>query len=63
MDGKCTDEETIHDITDLHKAGPSNKEICAQKDLKLHTVHEFIQKFKADGSKDLILLQKPNGRP
>lgn len=63
MGGKRTDEKTIQAIIDLHKAGISNKEICIQKGLKLRTVQELIQKFKAGGSKNLPLPRKASGRP
>ena len=63
MVGKWTDEKTIQVIIDLHKAGISHKEICIQKGLKLCTVQELIQKFKAGGSKNLPLPRKASGRP
>lgn len=55
MDGEHPDEKTIQAIIDLHKTGLNSKEIYIQKGLKLHTVQELIQKFKAGGSKNLPL--------
>ncbi|MPC68862.1 60S acidic ribosomal protein P2 [Portunus trituberculatus] len=50
-------------LAQLIQDGISNKEIYIQKGLKLCTVQELIQKFKAGGGKNLLLPQKPYGRP
>lgn len=59
---KCTDEKTTQGIIDLHNTGIGNKGICIQKGLKLFSV-QIIEKFNGGGSKNLLLPQKPPGRP
>ena len=44
MDGKDTDEKTIQDVTDLHKAGINHKKICL-KTVK-HQMHYEEQMYQ-----------------